>query len=194
MRAVLQWLRVTAGGFTFAHAVFMKTSVIFAGALIPIMCLILSAQGRASQPDSLRPSTQCPVSADDRALREIPERWRAAYNAGNATEVAALYAEDAYYLTQHFVSGILHGRVEIQAYVQRGVDAKYHIDSIEVLATQCSGDFAYAITRYKSTNAGRNDVGVNLVVLRKREGRWVIVAHEAAVPDPATAVQSLKDK
>jgi len=43
-------------------------------------------------------------------------------------------------------------------------------------------------------NAGRNDLGVNLVVLRKREGRWMIVAHEAAVPDPASAVQSLKDR
>ena len=112
-------------------------------------------------------ATSCSVSADDRTLRDIPERWRVAYNAGDADRVAALYSEDAYYLTQHFVSGILHGRADIQAYVQRGVDAKYHIDSIEVLTTQCSGDIAYVITRYRSTNAGRNDIGVNLVILRK---------------------------
>jgi uncharacterized protein (TIGR02246 family) len=137
--------------------------------------------------------TSCSVSGDDRALRDIPERWRAAYNAGDAARVAAIYSEDAYYLTQHFVSGILHGRADIQAYVQRGVDAKYHIDSIEVLTTKCSGDIAYVITRYRSTNAGRNDIGVNLVILRKSKGQWMIVAHEAAVPDPATAIQNLRD-
>jgi hypothetical protein len=51
----------------------------------------------------------------------------------------------------------------------------------------------YAITRYRSTNAGRNDIGLNLVVLRKIKDQWLIVAHEAAVPDPATAVQRLRE-
>jgi len=77
--------------------------------------------------------------------------------------------------------------------VQQGIDAGYRIDSIELLGTQCSGDFGYAITRYKSTNAGRNDVGVNLVILRKAGDRWMIVAHEAAVPDLATAVLRLRE-
>jgi hypothetical protein len=34
-------------------------------------------------------------------------------------------------------------------------------------------------------------MGVNLVVLRKKDGRWWIVAHEAAVPDPASAIRNL---
>ncbi len=34
-------------------------------------------------------------------------------------------------------------------------------------------------------------MGVNLVVLRKIGGRWVIVAHESAVPDPANSIQFL---
>ena len=127
------------------------------------------------------------------AIRDIPERWKAAYNAGQASRVSALYAEDAYYLTQHFISGVIHGRADIQAYVQRGVDARYHVDSIEVLVARCSGDLAYVITRYQSTNAGRNDMGVNLVILQKTKGHWMIVAHEAAVPDPATAIQHLRD-
>lgn len=142
----------------------MKTCLIFAGALSLLMSLMPCVQGQNDQAGSLSPSMKCGVSADDRALGEIPERWRAAYNDGKAEQVAELYSEDAYYLTQHFFTGILHGREEIQAYVRRGVDANYHIDSIEVLGTQCSGDFVYAITRYKSNNAGRNDLGVNLVV------------------------------
>jgi ketosteroid isomerase-like protein len=79
----------------------------------------------------------------------------------------------------------------VQAYVQRGIDARYRIDSIETLSTVCSGDFAYVITRYRSTSGNQKAMGVNLVVMRKIEGKWLIVAHESAVPDPATAIQSL---
>lgn len=94
------------------------------------------AQGQTSQPasDSIR-ATHCSVPSDDRAIRDISERWKAAYNNGQASQVSALYSDDAYYLTQHFVSGIIHDRFDIQAYVQRGIDAKYRIAAIEVLAT-----------------------------------------------------------
>jgi hypothetical protein len=34
-------------------------------------------------------------------------------------------------------------------------------------------------------------MGVNLVVLRKIRGKWLIVAHESAAPDPACAIQHL---
>ena len=134
---------------------------------------------------------RCAVPADDRAIRRIAEEWRDGYNGGDAAKVAALYAEDAYYLTQHFVTGILQGRDAMKAYVQRGVDAKYRIDSIEVIATGCSGDLAYSVGRYRATNGDQKALGVNVVVLRRTGGKWLIVAHEAAVPDPATAIQSL---
>jgi uncharacterized protein (TIGR02246 family) len=171
----------------------MKT-LLASSVVLSLVLYVPIVQAQTSKPGSGSfPATQCSVPSDDRAIRDIPERWKAAYNAGQASQVSALYSDDAYYLTQHFVTGIIHGRSEIQAYVQRGIDAKYRIDAIEVLATQCSGDFAYAITRYRSTNAGINDIGVNLVVLRKKKNQWLIVAHEAAVPDPATAVQGLRE-
>lgn len=135
--------------------------------------------------------SHCDIPADEEAIRRIPVQWKDGYNSGNAAKVASLYAKNASYLTQHFVTGIIQGRAAIKAYVQRGVDARYHIDSIEVIATGCSGSLAYAIDRYESTNAGQKAMGVNLVVLRKTGGRWFIVAHEAAVPDPATAVRHL---
>jgi uncharacterized protein (TIGR02246 family) len=134
---------------------------------------------------------ECNSPADDRAISAISEAWKEGYNGGDAAQVASLYSEDAYYLTQHFVSGIVHPRDQIQAYVQRGVDAHYRVDSIEVVHSVCSGPFAYAITRYRSTNGEQKATGVNLVVLRKIGGRWVIVAHESAVPDPANSIQSL---
>jgi len=137
------------------------------------------------------PEKHCTVAADDAALRQIAEQWKDGYNNGHAAAVASLYAEDATYLTQHFAAGIVQGRSAIQAYVQRGVDARYHIDSIQLLSTVCSGDFAYTIGRYESTNAGQKAFGVNLLVLRKMKGKWLIVAHESAVPDAATAIQHL---
>jgi len=137
------------------------------------------------------PAARCSSAADDAALRRIADQWKDGYNSGNSAQIAALYTEDATYLTQHFATGIVHGRANIQAYVQHGVDAKYHIDKIEVLSTTCSGDFAYTIARYESTNAGQKAFGVNLLVLRKMKGKWLIVAHESAVPDPATAIHHL---
>ena len=133
----------------------------------------------------------CGVKGDAKAFQRIIDGWRQGYNEGDAAKVAELYAEDAYYLTQHFATGIVHGRPAIRAYVQLGVDAKYHIDSIRILSADCSRGFAYVITRYDADNGGQKVFGVNLVVLQKTGGRWLIVAHEAAVPDPASAIQRL---
>lgn len=134
---------------------------------------------------------QCGVPATENRIQEIALNWKAAYNAGNPDAVASLYAEDATYLTQHFATGIIHGRAAIRAYVKLGSDAKYRIDSIQVLASACSRDFAYAIARYDSTNAGQKAFGVNLVLMNKIKGKWLIVAHESAVPDPNSAIRSL---
>jgi ketosteroid isomerase-like protein len=134
---------------------------------------------------------QCADPAARQAAQRIVEVWKDGYNGGDAARVGALYSEDAYYLTQHFVTGILHGRAAIQAYVQRGIDARFHLDALRILSVGCSPEMMYAITRYESTNAGQKAFGVNLVVLRRAGAEWKIVAHEAAVPDVATAVQSL---
>src|SRR5690349_20333469 len=97
------------------------------------------------------PQKHCSSPAADAALARIAQQWKDGYNSGHAEQVAALYTEDATYLTQHFAAGIVQGRANIQAYVQLGVDAKYKVDKIDVLSTTCSGDFAYTITRYEST-------------------------------------------
>lgn len=134
---------------------------------------------------------QCGIPAVEGVIEKVAHDWKDGYNSENPAAVAALYAEDATYLTQHFATGIVHGRQAIQAYVKLGTDAKYKIESLRVLATGCSRDFAYAITRYDSSNADQKAFGVNLVLLRKMKGKWLIVAHESAVPDPKTAIQRL---
>jgi uncharacterized protein (TIGR02246 family) len=152
-----------------------------------LICTMLASFACAQ--DSV-PGSRCGIATDDAQLRHIADEWKRGYNRGDAARVAALYKEDATYLTQHFAGGIVHGRARIQAYVQRGVDAKYKVDTIEVLSTSCSGNMAYTIARYESTNAGQKAYGVNLLVLQKIKGKWLIVAHESAVPE-ASAIQKL---
>ena len=167
----------------------MKKILFFSVALI---CAVARSQER---PANARPvavaQNGCTNAADVNAIRRIPVLWKNNYNNGNAAGVASLYTENADYLTQHFISGIVHGRAAIQAYVQLGVDARYHIDSIQILSMGCSGNIAYTVGRYEATNGRQKAMGVNLVVLRKIKTRWLIVAHEAAVPDPSTAVRHL---
>lgn len=154
-----------------------------------VICLILTLGGH--EVTTMPQNGSCGAAADDQAIGAIAQAWKDGYNHGDAARVASLYADDAYYLTQHFVEGVVHPRPMIKAYVQRGVDAHYQVDSIETLFSSCSGNLAYAITRYHSSNAGQVAMGVNLVVLRKTGGKWLIVAHESAVPDPASAIQNL---
>jgi uncharacterized protein (TIGR02246 family) len=135
---------------------------------------------------------QCSDPSTRAVIQRIIDEWQAGYNAASPEKVAALYADDATYLTQHFASGVVHGRAAIKAYVKKGTDAHYHIDSLDLLTSECSHNFAYAITRYTSTNAGQKAVGFNLVVLKKVGEQWLIVAHESAVPDPATAIHQLE--
>jgi uncharacterized protein (TIGR02246 family) len=134
------------------------------------------------------------ASQDYKAIEAIIQQWKDGYNNGHAEKVAMLYTPDAWYLTQHFITGIVQGRPAIQAYVQRGIDAKYHIDSIRILKLRYFDNVAYVIDRYDATNGDRKDFGLNLVVLRNNKGHWLIVAHEAAVPDQANAVRSLDIK
>jgi hypothetical protein len=164
----------------------MKWSVILFLILIVVSAVLMNVSAFAASGNT------CQNPTIDREIRQNADVWKNGYNDGEAAKVAALYTEDATYLTQHFATGIVQGRSKIQAYVQRGVDAKYHIDSIEVLSTGCSGKMAYAITRYESTNGGQKAFGVNILVLKKLGKKWLIVAHESAVPDPATAIQSLE--
>jgi hypothetical protein len=164
----------------------MKRTVILFLILVVARLMLMNVSAFAASANT------CENPTIDREIRQGAVDWKNGYNDGEAAKVAALYTEDATYLTQHFVTGIVQGRPKIQAYVQRGVDAKYHIDSIEVLSTGCSGKLAYAITRYESTNGGQKAFGVNILVLKKIGKKWLIVAHESAVPDPATAIQSLE--
>ena len=158
-----------------------------------VLCLLAACAfiAAAAHADDAVPQSRCLVAEDQAAIEHVIGQWMEAYNGGDPAKVAALYTPDATYLTQHYITGIVQGRAAIEAYVKLGVDAHYHIDSIKVLASQCAGTFAFAITRYDATNGGQKAFGVNLVVLTKSNSAWLIAAHEAAVPDISAAIKHL---
>jgi len=105
------------------------------------------------------------------------------YNRKDAAATAALYANDAYYVSQHVRGGIIQGHAALQANIQRGIDGGGHIDSIEILTLKIDGEMAYSVGTYHATNAGQKVTGRNIVVCRKINGKWLIVAHTSVVPE-----------
>jgi SnoaL-like domain len=89
---------------------------------------IAFGQGEVPRPD-VASQTHCAIPDDDKAIRAIADEWKNQYDRGSASEVASLYTDDAYYLTQHFVTGIVHPRDQIRAYVERGVPVTGSIPS-----------------------------------------------------------------
>jgi ketosteroid isomerase-like protein len=147
-------------------------------AILAALCALAALAGRVGHTSP--GAADAGAGSTDRELRAVAEAWRAHYNAKDAAAVAALYAEDGYYVSAHVVA---HGRAEIRAYFQRGIDAGGHIDSIELLASGHSGELSYWVGTYEATNAGQKVRGRNVVVARKVGGKWLMVAHETVVAD-----------
>jgi uncharacterized protein (TIGR02246 family) len=119
-------------------------------------------------------------AADAAAIRGVAQAWKDAYNAGDSARVASLYAEDGQYLSAHVAA---RGREAIQAYFQRGIAGGGHIDAVTVLDSGSDGTLAYAAGTYAANNAGQKVDGRILLVLRRCEDAWLIVAHEVVVRD-----------
>jgi len=151
-----------------------KSFVLFA-----VLCMALpfaASQTALPKPDMREQS----LSGDEASIRQVSEDWIRFYNAGDATKVAALYADDGYYLSAHILA---HGRRAIQAYWERGIQAGGHIDFIKPLTIYYTGDLGYCAGTYQATNAGMKVDGRILIVLRKVDGKWKMAAHETVVRD-----------
>ncbi len=56
-----------------------------------------------------------------------------------------------------------------------------HIDFIEILKMNVSGDIATLFCKYQATNNGVTVVGRNLLVMKKIDGSWLIKLHMTVV-------------
>ncbi len=106
-------------------------------------------------------------------IREVLKAYGVHYNEGDAEALAALYAQDAYWLPPYFLDPI-HGRKGIgQMYV-------YHFKHAvrlkrKTLRIDVSSDLAYAIGTY--SNDQKYAYGSFVLCMRRQpDGQWLIVS------------------
>jgi ketosteroid isomerase-like protein len=109
------------------------------------------------------------------------EKWKDAYNSGDAKNLIPLYSEDATYTSSHVPGLEAIGRDKLIANFQRGISMSGHIDKIEILTANISGEMASLYCLYQATNSGITVTGRNLLVLRKVNGEWLIIQHMTVV-------------
>lgn len=133
---------------------------------------------------------QTPVET---AIRERVQQYEAAYNAGDADAIAAIYAVDG---THTYALGFTHhGRVEIAKGLKemfvgpmRGTRITINPLHIRAIASKVAVEEAsFSLTGLKGP--GGTDLppvnGFCLGVYREQGGRWFAVAVQCMVPPPA---------
>ena len=114
------------------------------------------------------------------AIKRIRETWAQEFNAGHADKVAALYAPEAVLMRR---SGSVHNRDSILADLQRSIATEAHHYVVYSLHSEGSGDLGYDTGAYNEDFPHHVAEGNYLIVIKRIEGEWKIVAH-AAVPNP----------
>ena len=134
------------------------------------------------------------TAADESAIREISPAWGAAYNAGDADAVAALYAEDA--VVQPPGAPSAAGRAAIRDFIAGDSAASKAAGLTMNIAggttVGISGDLAYEAGTISVTDASGAtvDAGKFLSVFQKKDGKWLLIrdtwnSDNAAAPAPA---------
>ena len=114
-------------------------------------------------------------------FNENVDKWMNAYNSGDAKNLIPLYSENSKYISSHVNGLVAEGRDQIIKYFQNGINMGGHIDRIEILEIEYSGDLAALFCIYEADNAGQKAIGRNLIVLRKINDTWLIVTHMTVV-------------
>jgi ketosteroid isomerase-like protein len=138
----------------------------------------LPASTRHSESSPSNPDSATMVTRYFNALAQV---WMRAYNANDSTTLAALYTQDAEYISSHVQGLVAAGNDRVVANFQRGVKSGGHIDSVTVLSVQLSCDLATLFCKYEATNSGQKAIGRTLLVLKKVNDRWLIRLHITVV-------------
>ena len=125
------------------------------------------------------------LSTDNKKLfqdfQKQTEEWRIGYNSRNSQNLLQLYSEDAQYISGHVNGLVADGRDNILKYLQDGINNGGHIDTIELVKMNISCDMATLLCKYQATNSGVTVVGRNLLVMKKMNGKWLILQHLTVV-------------
>ena len=131
---------------------------------------------------SLYSQTQIMVNSEPFKQFELNvEKWKQAYNSGDAQNLAPLYSEDATYTSSHVPGLEALGREKVLANFQKGISGGGHLDKIEILKANVSGEMASLYCLYQANNSGVTVTGRNLLVMRKVNGEWLIFHHMTVV-------------
>lgn len=120
----------------------------------------------------------------EQLLREFQartDRWRDAYNSGNAQNLLPLYDLNADYVSGHVAGLEALGREKLIANFQNGMNMGGHIDEVKILKMEISCDLATLYCKYTATNSGVTVQGRNLLILRKVNNDWLIVIHMTVI-------------
>ena len=119
------------------------------------------------------------ITADQAAIRAVALSWKAAFNAGDAAAVTALYAHEA--LVSPPGAPLVRGKAEIAAYFTTKV-AEFSGSGLSVSDAPLgevgvSGDLGYQWESYRITEKSGAivDTGRLLTLLRRDKERWLIV-------------------
>ena len=129
-------------------------------------------------------SAQTQLGHDSKQFKQFQlsvEKWKDAYNSGDAQNLVSLYSEDATYSSSHVPGLEAIGRDALIANFQKGISGGGHLDKIEILTANVSKDMASLYCFYQATNSGVTVSGRNLLVLRKVKGKWIIINHMTVV-------------
>jgi len=145
--------------------------------VIPVM-LLCAAVVLGQTPT--RPATGHKTENFATIMKKIRDTWVQEFNAGHADKVAALYADDAVLMRRN---GSVHSRDSILAELQRSITAEARNYTIQSLRAESSGDLGYDTGIYNEDFPHHLAEGNYLMVVKRINGVWKIVAH-AAVPNP----------
>jgi len=134
------------------------------------------------------------TTADEAAIRGTSPAWAAAYNAGDADAVAALYAEDG--VVQPPGAPSAAGGAAIREFIAGDSAASKAAGLTMNIAggttVGISGDLAYEAGTFSVTDASGAtvDAGKFLSVFQKKDGKWLLIrdtwnSDNAPAPAPA---------
>ena len=119
------------------------------------------------------------ASTDPAPINEVRTKFQAAYNAGDASAVAALYTDDAVSLPDHHPA--VQGKAAIQSYLQETFAQYAATMAITPSDTEIVGNFAHEHGTYtikvtpKSGGETVADDGKYVVILKRgADGAWKI--------------------
>ena len=143
-----------------------------------ILLLIGSSLASGQEPER---TAVVPRNPSHAVFYAIADRWLAGYNGTDAGALAALYTEDAQYISGHVPGLVASGRSQVVGNFQKGMSAGGHLDRLEVISVNQSGDLATVLCRYDANNSGQKVSGRTLLVLRRAGGGWLIALHMTVV-------------